>query len=696
MKRLLPIVVAATIAALAGWPGASPASASVPPAPYVPPHPPTGALITPSGVVVAVLATLPGGWLVSTPCTEVGVVTEGTFVPRADVVLDPGHGGSESGAVGANGLVERDLNLTISARVEQILAAEGYVVQRTRTQDYRLPIRSRADIANALAPSVFVSIHHNGGAVAQRSTPGSEVYFQPGDDQSERLATLMWDENFRAMSGFGSSFVGTHYAGTVTRHREDGEPLHGVLRYTPDLVSVISEPLYLSHPPEATLLARADVQEAEAQAIARAIRRWFGDEPPVAAKYTRVDDASSTGTGGTENCTDPDLGTSLLDAGSLPATAPSVFTPLTPTRLFDTRHGPGPVGKLAAGATLDVVVAGEQGVPADAEAVVVNLTATEATDDGFVTAFPTGYPRPLASNLNLRSGQTAPNLVVVPLGGGGAVSFYTQSGTHLLGDVLGYFTPSEAATAGRYVPLPPERLFDTREPGGSSGIVAAGTTRSVAVLGQGSLPASGVSAVVVNLTGTEAVGAGFVTAWGGGERPTASTLNLAGAGDENANLAVVPVAADGSIQLYSQRGVHLVGDAVGYFTDATAPPTTAGRFVAFNPSRLADTRTAAPPSGYLPIRGATSAAVTGKAGVPSSGAVAVMANLTATEAGGPGFVTVWASDLALPPTSTLNVGRTGETRPNAAIVTPGVDGSVNLYAHSGAHLILDASGYFTN
>jgi len=59
---------------------------------------------------------------------------------------------------------------------------------------------------------------------------------------------------------------------------------------------------------------------------------------------------------------------------------------------------------------------------------------------GFVTAYPAGSPLPLASNLNLEGpGQTLPNHVTVPLGTGGAFTLYTQSGSHLIADLTGYY-----------------------------------------------------------------------------------------------------------------------------------------------------------------------------------------------------------------------------------------------------------------
>ncbi|MCA4132471.1 hypothetical protein [Arthrobacter sp. M4] len=123
----------------------------------------------------------------------------------------------------------------------------------------------------------------------------------------------------------------------------------------------------------------------------------------------------------------------------LPGTAvdPGTFAGLTPTRFLDTRAWSGPV---AAGGSVSFQVAGVNGVPANASAVVVNLTVTETKSYGFLTAFASGAVRPNASIVNYVAGQTVPNLAVVPLGVDGKVRIAnTSSGTaQIIADVSGY------------------------------------------------------------------------------------------------------------------------------------------------------------------------------------------------------------------------------------------------------------------
>ena len=124
------------------------------------------------------------------------------------------------------------------------------------------------------------------------------------------------------------------------------------------------------------------------------------------------------------------------------ADAGARYTALVPARLLDTRNGTGaPAAKVGQGATVDLQVTGRGGVPATGvSAVVFNLTVTDPSAPSFITAWPTGAPRPLAANLNFGPGQTVGNLVVAKVGTGGKVSLYNAGGTtHVIADVAGWF-----------------------------------------------------------------------------------------------------------------------------------------------------------------------------------------------------------------------------------------------------------------
>ncbi|MCU1367806.1 MAG: acid phosphatase [Ilumatobacteraceae bacterium] len=397
------------------------------------------------------------------------------------------------------------------------------------------------------------------------------------------------------------------------------------------------------------------------------------------------------------------------DLTPVPAGA-SQYMPLTPTRIFDSRPDSyvGYSGaKPAANADIRVPVTGSGGVPVGATAVVLNVTATEAASPGFVQAFPTGSGTAgSSSTLNVeRVGQTIANSAIVPIGSDGSITVHTQPSAHLIVDVAGYYVPAIGAVGpGRLNPLAPTRIFDTRSgsavnfSGAKPG--AASTTR-VAVTGKGGVPTTGVEAAVLNLTATDASGAGFVQIAPAGQlSPGASSnLNLERIGETIANQVVVPVGAGGSVDIYSQSGTNLVVDVAGYITDSTATRATAGLFVPVAPGRLLDTRagSAVGYSGATPAAGASiTVPVAARFGLPSTGVAAIAANVTITEAAGPGFVqTAPAGSLHPGDSSSVNADTTGQTIANAAIIPVSATG-FDIYTQTGGQLLTDVSGWYSS
>ena len=233
-------------------------------------------------------------------------------------------------------------------------------------------------------------------------------------------------------------------------------------------------------------------------------------------------------------------------------------------RVLDTRDRGAGVG----GTATEYVDVSNAGVPADAVAVVVNLTAT-TTGTGFWTAFPLGESRPNASNLNIdRPGQTRAGQAIVLLSGVAAFNVYSQGGGHLIVDVAGWFTGETAAltTDGLFLPSNPTRLVDSR----SSFVMPTwgGSTLEFPVYG----PGGQVSAVAVNITGTQSMNVGFVTAFPSGvSRPQASNLNVDRWDQTIANHAVVRASTRG-ISLFTQHGLHLIADLNGWYL---GPPSAA-------------------------------------------------------------------------------------------------------------------------
>lgn len=302
-----------------------------------------GVVVSPSGVVVPVVSGSTNNWRVTTPCGNIAALQSGTFIDRARIVIDPGHGGSETGAVSGS-LQEKDLNLVVSELVIERFERLGISAQITRTGDYRLPIQTRADIASALAPDVFLSIHHNGGAVRRSSVPGTEVFYSVARPESQRLAAILYEELFEAASQFDANWVSTVNQGASVRLNERGTDLYGIHRFSPDIDSAITEFMYLSNPSEAALLARRDVLDAQADAIVDGVLRWWFTSDAGTSLGRSFTDPTSSGTGGFDACVDPSLtsGTvgsfglgnlpgatdSSAEVSSLPTTASSTESPL--------------------------------------------------------------------------------------------------------------------------------------------------------------------------------------------------------------------------------------------------------------------------------------------------------------------------------------------------------------------------------
>jgi len=273
---------------------------------------PVKAIVTRSGVVAPVLERTATGYRVETPCSNAVVVTAGTPLRGATVVLDPGHGGKETGSVGANGLVERDLNLTVAKLTKAALERRGATVVLTRDRDYEMTLKARARVATQLDPEAFVSIHHNGGADGPSTKPGTETYYQHASPASKRLAGLLYEEVLAVFASHaGVSWWANVDAGAKYRISENGvDDYYGILRNAKGVPSVLSEGLFLSaSPTEAALLARPDVQAAEAEAIARAIHRFITTDDPGSGFVTPIPRKTPAGGGGTpEGCVETALG----------------------------------------------------------------------------------------------------------------------------------------------------------------------------------------------------------------------------------------------------------------------------------------------------------------------------------------------------------------------------------------------------
>jgi hypothetical protein len=196
---------------------------------------------------------------------------------------------------------------------------------------------------------------------------------------------------------------------------------------------------------------------------------------------------------------------------------------------------------------------------------ILNVTVTNTTAAGYLTAYPQGATRPLASNLNWGAGETVANRVVVPVSSTGMITLYNYAGsTDVVVDVSGYFTngSSTPANASLYNPITPVRVLDTRTTGTP---LSGGATLTVPMVGVDGI-ASNATAVVTNVTAANTTAASYFTVFPGGTRPTVSDVNWM-AGQIVPNLTLATLSGTGSISIYNHAGsAAVIVDAFGYFS----------------------------------------------------------------------------------------------------------------------------------
>ncbi len=267
-----------------------------------------------------------------------------------------------------------------------------------------------------------------------------------------------------------------------------------------------------------------------------------------------------------------------------------LFNPLNPSRVLDTRVGVGaPNAMLGPGQTLDLVLQGVGVVPTTGvSAVVLNVTVTNPTAASYLTVYPGGSARPLASNLNFVAGQTIANRVIVPVGPGVDVKIFNGAGkVNVIADITGWFTDATSTAGGAaFVPMLPSRLFDSRKD--PPGTMHPGDIY-FAVMQPWPEP---ITAVVVNFTATNESGPGFLTVF-------------PDSGISQGMTGTPPLASD--LNFVRQRTVaNLVIVGLGGFTAfdfANGPDTTD---VIIDMSGFYGAIVSAPPAGLLvPVREVT-------------------------------------------------------------------------------------------
>ncbi len=209
-------------------------------------------------VVLAVLLYLSGETIL-----EVANM-DGTIHNKLCVVLDPGHGGDDPGKIGINEAQEKDINLAIAIKVEEMLIEKGYEVIMTRGDDESNglskveDLQERVDIINEYSPDIAVSIHQN--SYTEEEISGAQVFYYTHSEEGEKAATIMQESLLEVDSA---------------NHRlAKSNDTYYLLEQT-EVPTIIVECGFLSNLEEANLLIQDEYQEQLAVSIVNGIESYL-------------------------------------------------------------------------------------------------------------------------------------------------------------------------------------------------------------------------------------------------------------------------------------------------------------------------------------------------------------------------------------------------------------------------------------
>lgn len=226
------------------------------------------------------------------------------------VVIDPGHGGEDPGAVGRGGTYEKTVTLEIGRRLREMIAAEPQMrVAMTREGDFFVPLRTRVAKARAVHADLFVSIHADawirpdarGSSVFALSEHGASssaaAYLAKKENNADRVGGINLASKDRQLQRVLLDLSTTaqindslKLGGAVLRELERINRLHkprveqaafAVLK-APDIPSILIETAFISNPDEEKRLRDDDYQDQMARAILEGIKRYFAKNPPLA------------------------------------------------------------------------------------------------------------------------------------------------------------------------------------------------------------------------------------------------------------------------------------------------------------------------------------------------------------------------------------------------------------------------------
>jgi N-acetylmuramoyl-L-alanine amidase len=214
--------------------------------------------------------------IVATCIIAASLVSSPYIGQAAKVVVDPGHGGSDPGAVGVNGLYEKTVNNEISYRLKELLVENGYEVVMTRSSDHSLTLQQRVGLASAGDADLFVSIHSN--AHPSSSVRGTMVLYhdaaKPNPDYPASEAMKVLTPQSRQLAQYVLASV-LEQVPNVDRGLLQSSAYVVRMGYIP---SILVETAFLSNPEDAKLLSSSAVRDKYAVGILNGIKKFL---PPI-------------------------------------------------------------------------------------------------------------------------------------------------------------------------------------------------------------------------------------------------------------------------------------------------------------------------------------------------------------------------------------------------------------------------------
>jgi N-acetylmuramoyl-L-alanine amidase len=225
------------------------------------------------------------------------------------VVVDPGHGGSDPGAIGPGGLREKDVTIAVALELEKRLMARGFRVVMTRRGDRTISLEERTALAEGAGGDVFVSIHVN--AAARSNANGIETYYLDRTHERHTLRVAARENGVpanaldplqRAVAGLRMSEVGASSA--TLAQTVHGELIRGVrgafgsvenlgvkqgpfhVLFLSGAPSILVEVGFLTHRAEAKRLSTGWYRQVLAEHIARGLAQYRSQSPPLLAAKT--------------------------------------------------------------------------------------------------------------------------------------------------------------------------------------------------------------------------------------------------------------------------------------------------------------------------------------------------------------------------------------------------------------------------